>query len=537
MQSFYSGPSWAVGLAAIDVVGCEVGGTDVSSVVVGSFARSISCSAVVGGRESPAPLVSPTAPFSRSESSCVDDVARSQDNVSGADVAAGVQLAHPPRVVSPQRTPPVSSSGKVVCDAGLASAGNGDEKMCKAAVDTAWATYVHRSEARAAGHSLADADARPSYFGSLFPSMLHSPKDMPPSMVHEAVDAVLEPGVRGTYVDAAFGRGAYSSELLRNLPQESSLVICVDAVADPLAAVSARELMRTDSRVTAVLSCSLGEVGCALAGQEIVGVIADLSCAWLQDDPLKGSSCLNPSAFDLRANTTRGCAASDWLKTATVEEVAWVLHAYGEDDDPILALRLAEAIMERQRRNGPYQSVHQFADVARRLKGHNDERGLHPAKLAINALRVFVNGELEQLQDFMEDVMPLLSPRSRLAVVTTRRVEAAVVKSFIRRHEECHPSFVACASPRRLSELYPLLQTTANFAVVQACEPLWPSAIADARGRRPPRSWATHVLERAPRQIRANVSDSCGESAGGPIVRQDHELFVQPCALPFGGGC
>merc|ERR1712107_742048 len=127
---------------------------------------------------------------------------------------------------------------------------------------------------------------------------------------------------------------------------------------------------------------------------------------------------------------------------------------------------------------------YQFVEVARRLKGHSDERGLHPGRLALQALRVFINGELDQLQDFLDTSAPLLAPGARLALVTARRTEAALFKNFLRNHEDCHAFPLArCLSPRRLQELYPLLQTSKNFAVVQACQPLWPSS-SEVGGKR-----------------------------------------------------
>merc|ERR1719474_621951 len=96
--------------------------------------------------------------------------------------------------------------------------------------------------------------------------------------------------------------------------------------------------------------------------------------------------------------------------------------------------------------------------------------------------------------------MPLLRPGAFLAIVTTRRVDAALIKSFMRRHEEIHPLFASCDA-RRLHELYPLLRTDKAFAVRQACDPLWPppSSGEEGGGRRP-RTLAAHVIERMPRR-------------------------------------
>merc|ERR1712014_396408 len=100
----------------------------------------------------------------------------------------------------------------------------------------------------------------------------------------------------------------------------------------------------------------------------------------------------------------------------------------------------------------------------------------------------------------------------------------------MRRHEFSHPIFEAVSSPRRLQELYPLLQTDKTFAVQQACNPIWPSATAGI-SRRGPRSLATHVLQRAERCM-AQV-----HHAEKPLqVRSSSELFSRPTPMTFKGG-
>lgn len=352
-----------------------------------------------------------------------------------------------------------------------------------------------------------------------------------PAMLREVVAAVLAPGLPGAYLDGAFGRGAYSEELLARLPPGGTLVVLADEVGDPEAAAAARALMRADGRVTAVLLESLGNAATALAGRRLAGVVVDLGFAHQQvsDEALRAATApLAETPLDLRLRPSQGAPASEWLQGASVSELAWVIHAYGEDDDPLGALRIAEAVLDWQRRNGPYRRVAQLADVVRRVKTVPDERGMHPAKLVLQALRTFVNGELEQLDAFLEGVMPLLLPGGHLAIISTRRAEAALVKSFLRRHEESHPRFSG-RSASRLQDLYPLLKTDKPFAVRQACDPLWPTADG-ANGRRP-RALAAHVLERTARASRA-VAAGAG---GGPPVHSDEELFTRPKAPPFRG--
>merc|ERR1740121_589639 len=127
-------------------------------------------------------------------------------------------------------------------------------------------------------------------------------------------------------------------------------------------------------------------------------------------------------------NPRCGQPFSDWLLRASPEEVAWVVREWGEDDDPIMALRIAEAVLDKQRQCGEYQSTLDLAEVIRQVKMGQDDRGQHPAKLTFQAFRVFINNEMEQLDAFMQASVPLLKKGARTVVITFKRPEAAAVK-------------------------------------------------------------------------------------------------------------
>lgn len=344
-----------------------------------------------------------------------------------------------------------------------------------------------------------------------------------PMMVREAVGAIVLAALPGLYVDASFGRGHYSQELLKRLPPGGRLIILTDEEGDPAAARAARDLMRSDPRVEAVLPHCIGEARAALGEQQLAGALVDLGVAHhAGDDLLRALSPVANVPLDLRVRPTRGVAASDWLQSASVSELAWVIHAYGEDDDPYGSLRVAEAIMDWQTKHGPYRTIAQLGDAIRQVRPHN-EQSTHPAKLVVQALRVFVNAEMEQLDAFLEGITPQIVPCGRLAIVSTRRVEVAMVKSFMRKHEDVHPLF-ANTPAWRLRELHPLVAAECEGAVRQACDPMWPAP--DASGRRI-RTLATHVIERTVRRSQMLLG-SCGTQVGS-------ERFVQPAPLLFQG--
>lgn len=190
-----------------------------------------------------------------------------------------------------------------------------------------------------------------------------------------------------------------------------------------------------------------------------------------------------------------------------------------------MALRIAEAVLDRQRRSGPFSTVFQLVEVVRRVKNNADGGGQHPARLALQALRIFVNGEMEELQRCLEGLCPLLRPSARCVVVTLRRAEAALVKAFIRLHENAPSSFAAVLSPQRLQELYPLLQTAEPYAVVQSVQPIWPQA-DDLKGKRGSRAAACQVFHRVARP---------GGLRAAPPPREYSALYVKPRLMEFRG--
>merc|ERR1712087_645835 len=105
-----------------------------------------------------------------------------------------------------------------------------------------------------------------------------------------------------------------------------------------------------------------------------------------------------------------------------------------------------------------------------------DDRGQHPAKLTFQALRVFINNEMDQLERFLEGSLPLLQPGAHAVVITFKRPEASLVKRFVRDHEEPHAMLERAVPTRRLAQLYPLLRTPKSFAVRQAHTPITPTA-------------------------------------------------------------
>lgn len=345
-----------------------------------------------------------------------------------------------------------------------------------------------------------------------------------PVLLKETLDSLLSPGIVGVYVDGTFGRGGHTSEILKRLPNGSRLV-AFDV--DPYAIQVGRELEKKDSRFK-IVHRPFGDIGDELAGVELAGVLIDIGFSSPQvDQGHRGMSVVDDGPLDLRMNPSAGVPISRWLETATPEELAWVIREWGEDDDPIMPLRIAEAVLARQKGDGPFRSTLDIAEVIRQVKHGMDDRGQHPAKLTFQALRVFINHEMSQLPRFMEGALPLLKPGARCVVITFKRPEASLVKKFVREHEEPTLMLSKVLSPERLAELYPLLQTSLGYAVRNACSPIVPTQAEIALNRRS-RSAMVHVLERLERSFpfKQGLADGT-RLPSRPLT----ELFTRPTSI------
>lgn len=346
-------------------------------------------------------------------------------------------------------------------------------------------------------------------------------------LLHEAVQAVMQGGgPDATYVDCTFGRGGHAVEILRQLSTRGTL-ITFDI--DPSAVACARALERADAR----LKCHHRPHGdlAKVVGEDVMnlgGVLLDLGSYSTQaEERSRGFSFVDDGPLDLRLNPGYGMPAYEWLQTVSVAELAWVIHEHGEDNDVVLSQRLAEGILERQRRLGPYRSSLELADVCREVKQGLDDRGQHPAKLTFQAIRCFLNHEVEQLDLALHGAMERLKPGGRCVIISYRRKEAALVKRFIREHEEADPRFASFVTPQRLAELYPLLTTDHPWSCRQTCEPIRPTPQECDRNPRA-RPAQIHVLTK---ELRDFTKSPCR----GMKPRPESEQFKRPTPLPFQG--
>jgi 16S rRNA (cytosine1402-N4)-methyltransferase len=242
-------------------------------------------------------------------------------------------------------------------------------------------------------------------------------------LLSEAVDALdIKPD--GTYVDATFGRGGHSRLILSKLSAKGRL-IAFDKDLDAIAAAEKIQDLRFSIRHQGFTH--LGE----LEAGSIDGVLMDLGVSSPQiDNPARGFSFRNDGPLDMRMDTTRGQSVSEWLAEAEVQHIAEVIREYGEER---FALQIAKAIDARRQERGVPTSTSELAKlVADTVKTR--EPGKDPATRTFQAFRIFINAELEELQQALNASLQVLRPEGRLAVISFHSLEDRIVKQFITQH-------------------------------------------------------------------------------------------------------
>jgi 16S rRNA (cytosine1402-N4)-methyltransferase len=242
-------------------------------------------------------------------------------------------------------------------------------------------------------------------------------------LLREAVEALdIQPD--GTYVDATFGRGGHSRLILSKLSPKGRL-IAFDKDLDAIAAAEQIQDPRFSIRHQGFTH--LGE----LEAGSIDGVLMDLGVSSPQiDNPARGFSFRNDGPLDMRMDTTRGQSVSEWLAEAEVQHMAEVIREYGEER---FALQIAKAIDARRQERGVPTSTAELAQlVADTVKTR--EPGKDPATRTFQAFRIFINAELEELQQALNASLHVLRPGGRLAVISFHSLEDRIVKQFITQH-------------------------------------------------------------------------------------------------------
>ena len=244
-----------------------------------------------------------------------------------------------------------------------------------------------------------------------------------PVLVEEAVDA-LNVREDETYVDGTFGRGGHSKAILARLGVRGRLF----ALDQDPAAIAHRTLEDPRLELIHARFSTMHEALAARGVREVAGILLDLGVSSPQlDDPARGFSFAREGPLDMRMDTTRGETAAQYLARADRSELAQVIRTYGEER---FAQAVAAAIVAARGRE-PLRTTRQLAEVVARAV-RTREPGQHPATRTFQALRIFLNRELEELEVTLPQAVELLARGGRLAVVSFHSLEDRIVKNFIR---------------------------------------------------------------------------------------------------------
>ncbi|MDQ1831405.1 16S rRNA (cytosine(1402)-N(4))-methyltransferase RsmH [Massilia scottii] len=245
-------------------------------------------------------------------------------------------------------------------------------------------------------------------------------------LLDEAVDALDLTGARadGIYIDGTFGRGGHSRLILSRLGPKGRLFAFdkdVQAIATAGQIIDARFEIVHDSFAT--MQQALAARGVA----QVDGILLDLGISSPQvDDAARGFSFRNDGPLDMRMDTTRGVSAAQWLASETEQQLERVIRDYGEER---FAFQIAKAIVAR-RAIEPISSTRQLAGiVANAVKTR--EKGKDPATRTFQAIRIFINKELEDLETGLSAAYAMLAPGARMAVISFHSLEDRMVKQFL----------------------------------------------------------------------------------------------------------
>ena len=254
-------------------------------------------------------------------------------------------------------------------------------------------------------------------------------------LLHEAVNG-LALKENGIYIDGTFGRGGHSRLILSKLSPNGRL-IGVDR--DPRAIAEAKKIQDSRFHIEHNSFSHIPEI-CEklnLVGK-IDGILLDLGVSSPQlDEAERGFSFMKDGPLDMRMDTTQGLSATEWLKQVSVEDLTWVLKTFGEER---FAKRIATAIVDYNKsaaKNGTefLSRTSQLAELISQAVPFKDKHK-HPATRSFQAIRIFINSELDELESVLNSALDMLAPEGRLSIISFHSLEDRMVKHFMKKQSK-----------------------------------------------------------------------------------------------------
>jgi len=249
-------------------------------------------------------------------------------------------------------------------------------------------------------------------------------------LLDEAIDG-LAINPEGCYIDCTFGRGGHSALILSKLSDKGRL-IAIDR--DPTA-IAAAEKFKDDGRFI-IEHHGFAELENIAEHHQLTekvdGILLDLGISSPQiDEAERGFSFMKDGPLDMRMDTSRGQTAAQWLAVADVEDITWVLRTFGEEKH---AWRIANAIVD-SRDEFPLTRT---GELAKLIKTTAPQREIkkHPATRSFQAIRIYINSELEQIEKVLAASLTVLAEEGRLVVISFHSLEDRMVKQFMKKHSQ-----------------------------------------------------------------------------------------------------
>jgi len=245
-----------------------------------------------------------------------------------------------------------------------------------------------------------------------------------PVLLDEVVKYLLQSGA-GTYVDATFGRGGHSRALLASL-DDTARLIAIDR--DPDAVAQGLQLAACDARFQIVRGrfSQMAEIVTQVGATAVQGILMDLGVSSPQlDHARRGFSFRFSAPLDMRMDPDEGASAAQWLNIADEQDIARVLKTYADER---YAKRIARAILAAR----PLETTDQLAEVVAAAVPHRSMPGKHPATKTFQAIRIYINQEVQELAEGLKVAFHQLAAGGRLAVISFHSIEDRAVKHAFR---------------------------------------------------------------------------------------------------------
>ncbi len=272
-----------------------------------------------------------------------------------------------------------------------------------------------------------------------------------PVLLNETI-AALNVRADGIYVDGTFGRGGHARQVLAQLSEQGKLL---GLDKDPQAIAEGHKLAQQDPRFS-IEQCSFAELATPINARlwqgKVDGILLDIGVSSPQlDEAERGFSFQKEGPLDMRMNPDAGMSAAEWLATAKVEEITSVIKTLGEER---FGKRIANAIVAT-REHTPITSTTQLASLVDKAMPFR-EKNKHPATRTFQAIRIYINNELDDLKAGLEQALDVLAVGGRLAVITFHSLEDRIVKRYFR--DEARGDDLPANFPIRADQLNPRIK-------------------------------------------------------------------------------